>query len=117
MNEDDSDVDIWCDSDDYHASKCVREVDECDCVACLRMLGSVGAHAAMRCVALEQGSDARETAAERDKAIEELKKTQKALAHRNLFVCGGCYLLKPDSEAALVVGTMAWCAVCTKVTT
>jgi hypothetical protein len=112
LNEDDGDIDIWCDEPRFKKTECVANIEECECVECLRQMGSVGAAAAMRCVALEQGSDARETSQERDHAIAQLRKYQKALAARNLFICDNCIRLQPLSEAAIQVGTISWCKGC-----
>lgn len=115
MNEDEDGVEPWCDAKSPPRSQCVPNVDESDCVECLRMLGNVGAHAAMRCVAVEQGSDARETSQERDHAIATLRKFEKVLQGRSLFICTHCFRLLPITESAITVGTMSWCNDCQEV--
>ena len=103
--------DPWCDTDDFYDN--IDDPREATCSNCLKIAAAYGAAAAMRYAAVEAGATRDpELVRERDAALEQVNRINRAIARQGGFYCFGCQRILARSELKIVANDVAWCTEC-----
>ena len=86
---------------------------DADCTSCLREAAEYGAAAAMRCAAVESiGAGDDELRQDRDHALRQLSKLERAMYSVGFFLCPSCDLITKTEDAGMLV-PIRLCRACT----
>ena len=92
---------VWCEDP---TGELTDDPRDSDCSECLREAAEYGAAAAMRCAAVESmASSDPELRQERDHALAQVAKIQKALNDVGWFWCAGCDNIIRTEDAGMLV--------------